>query len=46
MEELPPESLCLYFKGKDLIDAHMLFEYKVGLDACIQLMIWQPKPVE
>jgi len=41
-DELLPERLRLFFKGKELIDEHTLYDYDVGLDAVLQLLIRKP----
>jgi hypothetical protein len=45
-DDLQPECLRLFFKGKELIDTHTLYDYEVGIDACIQLLVRKPKPKE
>lgn len=37
--DVPPSKQRLFFKGKQLEDGHTLFDYNVGLDEIVQLMI-------
>ena len=40
--EVPPERQRLFFRGKQLEDEHSLFDYDVGLNDLIQLLIRPP----
>ena len=42
--EVPPERQRLFFRGKQLEDEHSLFDYDVGLNDLIQILI-RPPPV-
>lgn len=40
----PPEHQRLFYRGKQLEDGHSLFDYDVGLNDLIQLLIRVPPP--
>ena len=40
----PPEQQRLFYRGKQLEDGHSLFDYDVGLNDLIQLLIRAPPP--
>ncbi|KAL3878130.1 hypothetical protein ACJMK2_030501 [Sinanodonta woodiana] len=41
-----PERQRLFYRGKQLEDGHTLFDYNVGLNDLIQLMVRNPDPVK
>ena len=42
----PPEHQRLFYRGKQLEDGHSLFDYDVGLNDLIQLLVRAPPPEE
>ena len=42
--DAPVESQKLFYRGKILVDEHTLFDYNVGLNEIIQIMVSKARP--